>query len=336
MDPQNDSAPQIRTDPLTGRRVIIAPERAARPSDLDRPYAAAVCPFCPGHEAETPKELLEVPGLDGVGWSARVVPNKFPALRPLAELGAVSPDSADDFPPSQPGVGQHEVIIESPAHVRCLTDLSESAVALALRVYRDRLRAQAAEPHLAYAQVFKNVGERAGASLEHTHAQLIALPEVPALVRRELSEAEEFHRRRGRCRYCAWLEGELADGRRVVLGSPRFVALAAFAGRFPFELCLLPRDHASRFEDLTDADSEDLARVLRTCLHRLTVVAGRPDYNLLVRTAPPREPARPDYHWHLEILPRLTRLAGFEWATGWMINPLPPEEAAALLGAVVS
>src|SRR5262245_42445639 len=152
MHEPTDPAPQIRTDPLTGRRVIVAPERAARPSDLNRPYATAACPFCPGHEGETPHEVLAVPGPDRPGWSVRVGPNKFPALR-----GALDPLPApgDDY---LPGLGAHEVIIEGPAHVRCLTDLGAAQTARALAVYRDRLRAQRADPRLAYGQLFKNVG----------------------------------------------------------------------------------------------------------------------------------------------------------------------------------
>jgi UDPglucose--hexose-1-phosphate uridylyltransferase len=314
--------PQLRQDPIIDRWVLIAPERAARPTEIeavDRLAHHDACPFCEGHEAETPSEVYALrPGgspRDGAGWRVRVVPNRFSAVR-----GGV----CDAY-------GVHEVIIETPQHEASLASLSPEQVRDVFAVYRDRLTALRADPRLAYVQVFKNHGAAAGASVEHAHSQVLATAQVPRDVRAELDAAATFHREHGRCVFCDLIDRELSAGERLVLAGEHVVAIAPWASRFPYETWVLPRRHAARFDRLTDAELTDLATVMRELLRRLAAAAGDPAYNLILHTAPSHPGDLSSYHWHWELLPRTTGIAGYELATGCYINPLPPEDAAAKL-----
>ncbi len=331
----SDTFPQLRCDPIVDRQVLIAPERAARPTELETTGHLAhhaACPFCEGHERETPHEVqaLRRAGTapDGPGWRVRVVPNRFPAVKKVS--GAFSaPEKAPDTFFSAYGV--HEVVIECPQHESSMAAFSEEQVRDVFAIYRDRLVAVRADPRLAYAQVFKNHGAAAGASVEHAHSQILAGTVVPREVRAELDAATLYHAQHGRCVFCDLIERELAAGDRVVLAGEHVVAIAAWAGRFPYETWLLPRTHAAHYDRLRDAELSDLAAVTRLVLRQLAAAARDPAYNIVLHTAPPA--ADDAFHWHWEILPRLTGIAGYELATGCYLNPLPPEDAAARLRA---
>jgi UDPglucose--hexose-1-phosphate uridylyltransferase len=322
----NDSFPQLRKDPVIDRWTLIAPERAARPTEIEDPGHLAhhtACPFCEGHEAETPHEVLAVrtPGspTDGPGWRVRVVPNRFPAARP--DAGPVR--SPHDLLVAEPGVGVHEVVIEAPHHEASISALPVEHVRDVFAVYRDRLALHGADRRLRHVQVFKNHGAPAGASVEHVHSQILATGRIPLEIEAELDRAATYHAPHGDCVYCDLLDRELAAGERIVLESEHVVAFAAWAGRFPYETWVLPRRHAASYERLSNAELTDLAGVMRTVLRRLSAVAGDPAYNYVLHTT-----AAEPFHWHWEILPRLTGIAGYELATGCYLNPLPPEEAA--------
>jgi len=328
--------PDLRRDPICGRWVIIAADRARRPQEYvaTRPTRrGGPCPFCAGNEDQTPDEVLAIRdasiAADGPGWRVRVVPNKFPALtsdgaQPCRETGK-------GLFQQMPGLGLHEVIVESPDHLTSTSQLSQAHLAEVLNVYRQRLLAAREDRRLAYALVFKNVGSAAGASLEHLHSQLLATPLVPTAVLQELHGAGEYYDRRGACVFCAMIAEELAAEQRIVVESPDLVALCPFASRVPLETWILPRRHASHYEDLSAADLEQLSGVLRQTIARLETVAGRPAYNYLIHTSPFDTSRLDHYHWHIEIIPRMAKLAGFEWGGGCFINPVPPEEAAGLL-----
>ncbi len=325
--------PELRKDPIVGRWVIIAPDRARRPvaAGAETAPAAGPCPFCEGQEVHTPHEILAYRA-DGTrpdegGWRVRVVPNKFPALQVEGDLNKRGEGVYDKMS----GVGAHEVIIECPRHETTLTALSEENVREVLWIYRDRLLDLKKDPRLVYGLVFKNVGAAAGASLEHTHSQLIVTPIVPINVWEEMTGALEFFNYRGRCIWCDIIHQELAAGQRVVLDTPRFVCLAPFASRFPFETWIIPKLHNSHFENIHKPEVDELGTVLRAVLRKIEAALGRPAYNYVIHTAPFDTQALPHYHWHLEIIPRLTRVAGFEWGTGFYINSVPPEQAAAFL-----
>ncbi len=328
--------PELRKDPIVGRWVIIATDRAKRPV-APKPESLApsgLCPFCEGQEDKTPNEILayRVPGTkqNEPGWRVRVVPNKFPALQIEGDLQK----RGDGIYDKMNGIGAHEVILECPHHEVSMAHLTEQNTREILWAYRDRLVDLKKDQRLVYGMVFKNVGALAGASLEHSHSQLIVTPIVPINVWEEMSGALEFFNYRGRCIYCDMIHQELAAEKRVVLDTPTFVAFCPFAGRFPFETWILPKNHNSHYENIQKNEIEELGTVLKTILLKLESALDNPAYNYIIHTAPFDTQALPHYHWHMEIIPRLTRVAGFEWGTGFYINPVPPEQAAGFLKEV--
>jgi len=317
--------------------VIFSGGRGRRPSDWDAgppPLAdRSACPFCPGKEAETPPEILadRTSGApNGPGWTLRVVPNKFPALRVEEPLES----SRDGIYERMAGVGAHEVIIESPDHEKDLSELEPAQVERIVRAYRARMLDLRKDVRLRYVLVFKNEGPRAGATLAHGHSQLIATPVVPQAVEDELQGGLEVHRRTGRCAYCEIVEQERRDHARLVLERGGFVAVSPFAARLPFETWILPCRHASSFEELADEEVGPLASVLRETLGRIRKALNRPHYNFAIHTAPCREPGLAHYHWHVEITPKRTPAAGFEWGSGFYVNSTSPEEAAEYLRGI--
>src|SRR5882724_9818045 len=328
--------PELRKDPVVGRWVIIATERARRPSDFAaepvRPRAS-VCAFCEGPESQTPPEILAGRAPDsrpnGPGWSYRVVPNKFPALRIEGELEPAGEGLFDRMN----GVGAHEVVIETPEHTASLASLPVAAVADVLVAFRERLRDLKKDPRLEYVLVFKNHGEPAGASLEHPHSQLIATPIIPIMVTEELAGSQQYWQRKERCVWCDVIRQDRRDRRRVVAESGGFIVLEPFAPRFPFETWILPVRHRSAFEESGVEELRGLAEMVGTFLRRMNRALGSPPFNFMLHTAPLREGAVEYFHWHLEIIPKLTRVAGYEWGSGFFINPAPPEDAAEALRA---
>ncbi|HKW87967.1 MAG TPA: galactose-1-phosphate uridylyltransferase [Candidatus Acidoferrales bacterium] len=327
--------PDLRKDPITGRWVIISSERGKRPSDFVRESVqmkgSANCPFCPGNESKTPPEILAYgrngSGKDSPGWSIRVVPNKFPALGIEGDIDRQGEGLFDRMN----GVGAHEVIIETPEHMSTLATLQERAVEEVLWAYRDRVLDLKNDRRFRYILLFKNHGEAAGASLEHPHSQLIALPIVPKRVREEVDNSRRYFDVKERCIFCDMIRQEMETGTRVILGNDQFIALAPYAPRFPFETWILPRQHSSSFENQSSPVYTSLSKLLREFLARLDAVLNRPAYNYVIHTSPIGEEINDHYHWHMEMMPKLTRVAGFEWGTGFYINPTPPEEAARFL-----
>jgi UDPglucose--hexose-1-phosphate uridylyltransferase len=325
---------ELRKDPIVGRWVIIATERAKRPmtpkSEVFVPDGG-LCPFCVGQEHNTPLEILAYRDRgtrpNEPGWRVRVVPNKFPALKIEGELHKRGEGIYDKMN----GVGAHEVIVECPMHEVSMANLTEDNIREVLWVYRDRLVDLKKDPRLVYGMLFKNVGAPAGASLEHSHSQLIVTPIVPINVLEEMNGALEFFDFRGRCIYCDMIHQELGSEKRVVVDAPNFVSFAPFASRFPFETWILPKAHNSHYENIQKNEIEELGTLLKTILMKLEVALDRPAYNYIIHTSPFDTRELPHYHWHIEIIPRLTRVAGFEWGTGFYINPVSPEDAAAYL-----
>lgn len=326
--------PEFRKDPITGRWVIIATDRARRPSDFSREQVAIrggrYCPFCPGHEEKTPPEILayrQSGGPNQPGWTLRVVPNKFPALRVEGDFDRQGEGVYDRMN----GIGAHEVIIEAPDHHVTLAELPEKRVEDVFWAFRDRIVDLKKDRRMQYLLIFKNHGESAGASLEHTHSQLIALPVIPRRVQEELEGARRYFEFKDRCIFCDIVRQEVETASRVVLETQSFLVICPFASRFPFELWILPRRHHSHFEETDPPTMANLAWVMRVVLRKLDRVLERPAYNFIIHTSPVQEPPKEHYHWHIELTPRLTRIAGFEWGTGFYINPTPPEEAARFL-----
>lgn len=349
LTPGEDApAPELRRDPISGRVVLIAPERSRRPGGFltreERSFPAddpGDCPFCPGHEDRTPPEISAVrpsgSSPDGPGWRVRVIPNKYPALAPARQ----APSSQSPPAPTVgagPGLesrrfgdGAHEVVIETPRHDLETIDLPDDEAFLAWAAVRDRVLALETSGTHAYVQVFKNRGREAGASLRHPHTQIAALPVVPPRAAEELALFAAHAAREGGCLLCRHLAEEVASGERMVLRSGRFAVWAPFGSSFPFELRLAPLEHAPSFAFLSDTDGLDFAACLRLVLARFRSRLGDPDYNLVLQQTPAGGAAGQVFHWRLDILPMLIRTAGFEWGTGVHINPVAPEEAAAAL-----
>jgi len=326
--------PELRKDPVVGRWVIIAPDRAKRPESFQNAFESdpdSFCPFCEDNEDATPPEILAYrnPGTEpnSPGWRTRVIPNKFPALKIEGDLNK----RGDGIYDMMTGIGAHEVIIESPDHVENMSKLSVDNIREVLWVYRDRLVDLKKDHRLVHGLIFKNKGASAGATLEHSHSQLIVTSVVPISVWEEMTGSLEFFNYRGRCIYCDMIQQELATGSRIVLDTPHFLVITPYASRFPFEMWVLPKQHSSQYENIPRQGIDDLGTVLKTVLGKLETALDDPPYNYVVHTAPFDSSELPHYHWHLEIFPRLTRVAGFEWGSGFYINPVLPEEAAGFL-----
>jgi UDPglucose--hexose-1-phosphate uridylyltransferase len=323
--------PELRTDWLSGRSVIVAENRALRPNEFalelqhgEPASAGAVggapqfdCPFCAGNESRTPAAVYQSMDANGQ-WRVRVVPNKFPAL-------TNEPTHLD----TTAAVGAHEVIIESARHVDRMSALSVTELRDVLHAYSQRLVHWQADERFDYGLVFKNQGPQAGATLAHVHSQLIAVPHVPSVVMREFKRAAAWFEDRAYCAYCGLVQSERTHGNRIVLDSGEYVAFCPFASLQPLEVWLLPTAHDSRFERPGQADEFDaLAKVLHVLLGRLEAIVPGASYNMLLRTGPWHTEQENWFHWRIELLPRITPLAGLELAAGIHINPLPPEQAA--------
>jgi len=343
--------PELRHGPISDSWVIIAAERAKRPSDFitdeknnGLKIEPAQCSFCPGNEGKTPPEIFAVRergGPNSPNWKVRVVPNKYPALQTYAELGRAGIGFFDKMH----GVGAHEVIIETPAHHADLADLPLEQIKLNIDVFVRRIRELMKNDWFRYILLFKNHGATAGASLSHPHSQLIATPVLPSEVRHRIKAAQNYYEKKERCIFCDLIIQECTlGGERIVEERDGYVVWSPYDARFPFALTIFPKYHLHDFTLMNEGQKRELARVLKRTLLRLKLLLNDPPFNMVLQTSPnpiPR-PGKPgywatlqyDYHWHIEILPRLTRVAGFEWGTGFYINPMPPEEAAKHLRAV--
>jgi UDPglucose--hexose-1-phosphate uridylyltransferase len=311
------SMSEFRHDPLAGYWVIVAEDRSERPQDFkieQQVQAAGPCPFCAGHERETPREVMVTRDAnDESSWQIRVVPNKYPALD-LKMPEMISSQPTSSLPSSHNGelfetlngTGMHEVIIETPQHLIRTTDLAPQQLSAVLRVYRDRLRELRQNQALRCAVIFKNVGPEAGATIEHTHSQLLGLPIVAPLLAAESAATEKHYRRHGSCLLCDLIAAEEQLDRRVVSGNDHYLAICPYAGRQPCETWILPRAHQADFDALDDDACDQLAAILLDILQAIDQALAVPAYNYLIQTAPFDSDSERHYHWRMVIVPRLT------------------------------
>ncbi len=334
---------RLRKDPIVGRWIIISTDHPKKPQDysFEEPVDTvkpSECPFCGGNEAKTTPEIASfrpdktLP--NSSGWWVRVIPNKFPVLQIEGNLEREGSGIYDWMN----GIGAHEIIIESPEHSLRLEDLPESQVEKVLWAYRDRILDLERDSRLRYVLVFKNQGWAAGSTLNHTHSQIIATPVIPKFVKEKLDGAKSYFDYKERCIFCDVIHQELASSERIVEETRHFVVMVPFAPRFPFEIWIYPKKHLCSYVDVSKEEIMDFSRTLKNTLCRLGKVLNNPPYNFMLYTSPNRVPRRghwhtlnDDFHWHLEITPRITRIAGFEWGAGFYINPTPPEDAAKYL-----
>ncbi|HHW41147.1 MAG TPA: galactose-1-phosphate uridylyltransferase [Syntrophomonadaceae bacterium] len=326
--------PELRQEPVTKKWVIIATERSKRPSDFpvkQEERKGGICPFCKGNENLTPPEIISYREPETKpnepGWWIRVVPNKFPAL----QRERTENPPKEDFYTVLPGTGAHEVIIEASEHDTSLERQSLSQLVEIFRSWRERHNHLMNEDEIKYVQIFKNEGAVAGASLQHPHSQVIAVPLIPDVIAEELDGAQKFYREKKNCIYCEINQVELNRNTRIVEENDGFIAYCPFASRFPFETWVVPKQHKASFSGLDDSLLRHLSSIIKETISKITTSLNHPPYNLILHTAPAGYQDAPYYHWHMEILPRLTIVAGFEWGTGIYINPTPPEAAASYL-----
>lgn len=327
---------ELRRDPIVGRWTIIElRETSWKPEAYEvEPHVLrqeAVCQFCTGREGQTPPEVDAVRA-DGSapnspGWLARVVPNKFPALRIEGDLDRRGLGIYD----MSNGIGAHEIVIETPDHQKNMADFSLEEMDRVLRLYQNRAISLGRDKRFKYIMIFKNYGQSAGASVEHAHSQIIALPMVPKDVAEELEGSKVYFDFRGRCVYCDLIQQEYQDQRRVITSNDGFVAFCPFVPRFPFENWIFPKDHESDFCAMADHERLMLAGILKDLLARMKVCLSDPSYNFYIHMAPVNYENQKSFHWHIEIVPQLTRVAGFEWGTGFYVVRTAPSVAAEYL-----
>ncbi len=330
--------PELRKDPILGQWVIIARERRKRPYDFvikEEKTKGGFCPLCPGNEHTTPPEVLAYgrPAYspDGPGWTLRVVPNKFPALVIEGDLNKEGEGIYDKMN----GIGAHEVIIETPRHDETISMMSHDQLIQLFWAYRDRMVDLGNDSRFRYIMVFKNFGQAAGASLEHSHSQLIALPIVPYRIQEEIKSSLRYFEYKERCVFCDIIHQEKVQNLRIVCENNDFITICPFAPRAPFEMWVMPKRHQSSYVSMGDAEFHSLTDLFLETMKRLDRALPGVPYNYMLHTAPIRTPSLEYYHWHIEIMPKVTMIAGFEWGTGFYINPTPPEESAEFMRDIV-
>ena len=324
--------------------MIISTERAKRPdqfssipSEKDTPAETEKCPFCEGNESLTPPEIAAIrrPGShpNTPGWDIRVIPSISPLLQIEGNLDRHGHGMYD----LMNARGAHEIVIESPLH-RKESELSKEQMTKSVNVILDRVTDLERDRDIKYVLIFKNYGKAAGGGhIKHARTQIIGTPVNLKRVKEELSGAKAYYDFKERCIFCDMLKQEMQAGKRIIAESKYFVALAAFAARFPFETWIVPKEHSCDFYKMDRSRVPDFIELMMTVFAKTRKVIGDFPFNFVLHTAPFRRDAgkrgywetiEGDYHWHFEILPILTRVAGFEWGSGFYINPLPPEDAA--------
>ncbi len=322
--------PELRKDPINQRWVIIKGNEKTfnlkKLVSMPQIKKGGKCPFCPGNESMTPPAIISAKDNEG-NWKTRVIPNKFPALKIEGSLGRSGIGIYDKMN----GIGAHEVIIESTDHYGDFSTYSLEEATTIMKVFRARYKDLLNDSRFKYILIFKNFGKPAGASMEHCHCQLIATPVIPKIVMEEMEYCLDYYNYRERCPFCDIVTEELEHGERLIYQNKHFIVIAPFAARFAFESWIMPRKHSSDFESITDEEATYLADALTTLLKKQSIVLNVPPFNFIIHTAPCKVNGLPFYHWHIEIMPRLSKISGVEWGTGFYINSAPPEIAAKLL-----
>ena len=326
---------ELRKDPITGRWVIVTAGHTRRPSDFtpppEPPDNPDLCPFCEGRESIAGRELLVARShgtqANGPGWQLRVVANREPMLRVEARVGV----PGETVFQAIEGLGAHEVIIETPRHGETLSTMTDDDVWRVLWAWRERIRDLKRDFRFRQFVVLKNHGTLAGARIQHSHSQLIALPVAPPLLEQELQGAARYLEHTGACVFCDIIQYEEEADRRVIAADDRSVALAPYASRAPFETWVLPRQHGAAFEDSADDVLGAVAGRLHDVLQRIDNTLLSPPFYLVLHSAPVGEEGSASFHWHIEVVPRLAPVGGLEWGSGLAVNPVAPEEAADVL-----
>ncbi len=348
---------EIRINPIVpSESVLVSTARGMRPrkdeaaAPRDTRKHVDRCPFCTGNEHMTPPTISSTP--DEENWRVRVVENLYPVLGD----NSTATNLVFGLQQAIDGYGRHEVIIDHPEHGIAMHDMSEAHLAQLIGVYRDRIEAlYKADERIQYVLVFKNFGPAAGASIAHTHSQVIAMPVVPENVASEVTHSAHHYEKQRQCIFCSLIdealtfEAKIYDresgavrrkidvGQYVIERGEHFVAIKPFASRYEWEIHILPLQHQSDFVRITETEQKDLARVLRRAMARLDAVIGGAQYNFFLHSIPHNEnygSCQNSYHWHIEICPRTSIPTGFELGSGLFVSTISPEDAAAQLRAI--
>jgi UDPglucose--hexose-1-phosphate uridylyltransferase len=328
---------ELRKDPIISRWVAvledsIGPESYKSAAIPDS--GTSECVLCPGRESETPPETAVVPGSDGKGWSARSVRSLSPVLQPEGELGRKGVGLYDKMN----SIGLNEIVIESPHHDVAPEDTGAHQVRKVIDLVRDRLVEIARDERIRYVLLCKNSGMTTGSASPHPHSQILATPVIPLRIKAEFDGAKNYYSYKERCIFCDIVDEEQRVGSRVVLETEHFLAFCPFASKFPFESWILPKRHMCEFQSISPEEVHDLGLAMTALLKKLRSLLNEPPYSYVLHTAPQNIPRRnhwhtlgDDYHWHIEMVPRLPRVMGFEWGSGFYVLTTSPEDAARYL-----
>jgi galactose-1-phosphate uridylyltransferase, family 1 len=328
--------PEFRRDPIIGRWVIIDPSRSFNKilhSETEAyPKDNSQCPFCSGNESMTRPEIMALSAVphrhpNTEGWKVRVIPNNKPVL----EIEGTLKRRGEGMYDKMDGIGAHEIIIETPEHFQTMLEKPEKQYEDVFFSVIDRIKDLRNDNRLEYILAFKNYGISANAVFEHPHSQIIAMPIVPKRVREEIVGADNYFKYRERCVFCDIIAQEAASESRVVMENEDFIAFCPYASRYPFETWILPKNHQTDLDTISPRELKNLSKINKNVFDKLYNVLDNPSYSSLIHTSPLKEKNMPHYHWHIEIIPKLTKTAGFEWGTGLYVNPVLPEEAAKYL-----
>ncbi|KAH8480863.1 hypothetical protein Peur_062342 [Populus x canadensis] len=331
--------PELRHDPVTNRWVIFSPARAKRPTDLkskspqnSNPNDNSSCPFCIGNEHECAPEIFRVPSdPSDPNWKLRVIENLYPALN--RNLEGPCDEKQDMGVPglAMGGFGFHDVVIENPVHSVHLCDMEARDIGQVLLAYKKRIQQIATVESIKYVQVFKNHGASAGASMSHSHSQILALPIIPSSVSARFEGMNEYFEKTGKCSLCEVQAKEL-----LIDESTHFISIVPFAATFPFEIWIIPRAHSSHFHEFDCEKMVDLGGLLKLMLRKMSLQLNNPPFNFMIQTSPlqVKESELFYSHWFLQIIPQLSGVGGFEIGTGCYINPVFPEDAAKVMREV--
>ncbi len=334
---------ELRKDPLLGRWIAVMNEPKSPSGYLSFPHeeGGKSCVLCAGREGETPGEIMVVtrinPAEPSKRWWTRVIPNFSPLFQVEGDLGRRGEGMYDKMN----SIGANEIIIESPEHLVRPEDMGVDQMVRVIMTYRDRVADLEKDPRLRYTLIYKNSGTEAGAVYSHPVSYLVSTPIIPKRVKEELDGAKQYYNYKERCIFCDIVQEELRLGSRVILETRNFVAFCPYASKFPFESWIVPKRHNCAFQDIRAEEMQDMALILSSVLRKLRAVFDGLAFNYFIHSAPNRIPRKnhwhtlgEDFHWHLEIMPRLLRTSGFEWGSGFYILPTSPEHASQYLREV--
>ncbi len=331
--------PQLRKDPVLKQWVIVSPERGKRPMDYkSEPHKDEDqhnCPFCEGNEKLTPSESLSFRKAgtqpNQPGWWVRTFPDQKPILIPTGDVWREGIGMFD----AMNSIGIHEIVVEVPQHNQTLQNVSIDQVKELVWAYKQRLLEIKKNPRYKHFMVVKNSGKGVS-SFTHSHSHIVATPIIPKRIEEEIDGAREYFHYHDRCVYCDIIRQELEQNSRIISSDSMFLAFCPFAARFPFEIMIIPKAHQPFFENLDKEHVNGFANILQVALKKMQSLLPNLPYNYIIHTSPCTDSYRDFFHWHLEIIPKLTQIAGFEWGSGFYINPTPPEDAAQMLREVKS